>query len=370
MLRAVYRAPLRPFAQNAHDRRHPLRQRASTSHPTPSRRSRPACGGSCATIPAIHLQGHGELHRRARRVAIIDPGPDDEAHMRGAARRGARRDRDAHLRHPYPSRSFARRGAHQGGDRRDRLCRRSAPRRAAAVCRRGQCGSKPAATRDFRARRAVRATATSLPGPAGPSKRSRRPAIPPTTWRSRSRRRTCCSQAITSWRWSTPIVAPPDGAMSDYMASLRKARAPRGDRPISPATAARCGTRRASCSTTSATARRREESILHRLAKGAADIPTLVRAIYIGLDPRLARAAGLSVLAHLEDLVARGLVATDGRALDRGSLSLGRRLTGLRQGRFLRHRLPASAFRAPIASSMSSIRRRHARALVPKSYEP
>ena len=56
----------------------------------------------------------------------------------------------------------------------------------------------------------------------------------------------------------------------------------------------------------------REASILHRLAKGAADIPTLVRAIYIGLDPRLVRAAGLSVLAHLEDLVARGLVATEG----------------------------------------------------------
>jgi hypothetical protein len=38
----------------------------------------------------------------------------------------------------------------------------------------------------------------------------------------------------------------------------------------------------------------------------------LVRAIYIGLDPRLSGAAGLSTLAHLEDMVARGLVATDG----------------------------------------------------------
>ena len=56
----------------------------------------------------------------------------------------------------------------------------------------------------------------------------------------------------------------------------------------------------------------REASILHRLAKGEADIPTLVRAIYIGIDPRLTGAAGYSVLAHLEDLVARGLVATDG----------------------------------------------------------
>ena len=56
----------------------------------------------------------------------------------------------------------------------------------------------------------------------------------------------------------------------------------------------------------------REASILHRLAKGEADIPTIVRAIYIGLDPRLTRAAGLSVLAHLEDLVARGEVVTEG----------------------------------------------------------
>jgi hypothetical protein len=56
----------------------------------------------------------------------------------------------------------------------------------------------------------------------------------------------------------------------------------------------------------------REASILYRLAKGDADIPTLVRAIYIGLDPRLTGAAGYSVLAHLEDLVSRGIVATDG----------------------------------------------------------
>jgi hypothetical protein len=56
----------------------------------------------------------------------------------------------------------------------------------------------------------------------------------------------------------------------------------------------------------------REASILHRLAKGAADIPTIVRAVYIGLDPRLVGAAALSVLAHLEELVARGAVTTEG----------------------------------------------------------
>ena len=56
----------------------------------------------------------------------------------------------------------------------------------------------------------------------------------------------------------------------------------------------------------------REASILHGLAKGETDIPSIVRAIYIGIDPRLTGAAGLSVLAHMEDLVTRGVVETDG----------------------------------------------------------
>jgi hypothetical protein len=66
----------------------------------------------------------------------------------------------------------------------------------------------------------------------------------------------------------------------------------------------------------------REASILHRLAKGEADIPTLVRAIYIGIDPRLTGAAGYSVLAHLEDLVARKIVATSGDPVIGGSYRL------------------------------------------------
>jgi hydroxyacylglutathione hydrolase len=55
----------------------------------------------------------------------------------------------------------------------------------------------------------------------------------------------------------------------------------------------------------------REAAILRRLGKGEADIPAIVAAIYVGLDPRLTRAAGMSVLAHLEDLVSRGVVVTE-----------------------------------------------------------
>ncbi|QIB33755.1 MBL fold metallo-hydrolase [Ancylobacter pratisalsi] len=111
--------------------------------------------------------------------------------------------------------------------------------------------------------------------------------------------------------WSTSIVAPPDGSMSDYMNSLRRL----GERPESlympghggpvregPAFVARYLRHRVS----------REQAILRALTRGPMTIPDMVRAIYIGLDPRLAGAAGLSTLAHIEDLVARGDVLTEG----------------------------------------------------------
>src|SRR3989442_5530846 len=111
--------------------------------------------------------------------------------------------------------------------------------------------------------------------------------------------------------WSTPLVAPPDGAMSDYMASLRKLAA-RTETVYFPGHGGAVRDAPRFVEHYIRHREGREASILRRLDKGAADIPTLVRAIYIGLDPRLVGAAGLSVLAHLEDLVARGIVAADG----------------------------------------------------------
>ena len=111
--------------------------------------------------------------------------------------------------------------------------------------------------------------------------------------------------------WATSIVAPPDGAMSDYMASLNKL-ARRGERIYFPGHGPAIGDARRFVNYYILHRKAREASILHRLAKGESDIPSIVRAIYIGLDPRLTGAAGLSVLAHLEDLVTRGVVETDG----------------------------------------------------------
>src|ERR1043165_5297499 len=86
--------------------------------------------------------------------------------------------------------------------------------------------------------------------------------------------------------WSPSIVAPPDGAMSDFMNSLHKLAA-RTEPVYRPGHG---GAVRDAPNFVAAYIRHRharEASIMHRLAKGAADIPTIVRAVYIGLDPRL-----------------------------------------------------------------------------------
>jgi glyoxylase-like metal-dependent hydrolase (beta-lactamase superfamily II) len=111
--------------------------------------------------------------------------------------------------------------------------------------------------------------------------------------------------------WSTPVVAPPDGSMSDYMASLEKL-ARRSEPTYFPGHGGAVRDAPRFVQQFIRHRRAREQSILRRLGKGETDIETLVRAIYIGLDPRLVKAAGLSVFAHLEDLVMRGIVITDG----------------------------------------------------------
>jgi glyoxylase-like metal-dependent hydrolase (beta-lactamase superfamily II) len=121
--------------------------------------------------------------------------------------------------------------------------------------------------------------------------------------------------------WSTSIVAPPDGSMVDYMASLEKLTrrsedlyfSGHGPEILEGPRYVRFLIRHRQA---------REASILHRLSKGAADIPTIVRAVYIGIDPRLTNAAGYSVLAHLEDLVGRGIVETDGDPVIGGTYRL------------------------------------------------
>jgi glyoxylase-like metal-dependent hydrolase (beta-lactamase superfamily II) len=111
--------------------------------------------------------------------------------------------------------------------------------------------------------------------------------------------------------WSTTIVAPPDGAMADYMASLDKLMA-RPEMRYLPGHGGPVEDAPSFLRALKSHRRMREAAILERLAQGDEEIAAIVRALYRDIDPRLHGAAALSVLAHLEDLVQRGKVVTDG----------------------------------------------------------
>jgi glyoxylase-like metal-dependent hydrolase (beta-lactamase superfamily II) len=111
--------------------------------------------------------------------------------------------------------------------------------------------------------------------------------------------------------WSTTIVAPPDGAMSDYMASLERLLE-RDDRIFLPGHGGPVANPRAFLRGLRSHRKMRERAIVERVRQGDRSVGDIVKAIYRDTDPRLHGAAGLSVLAHLEDLVAQGSVATEG----------------------------------------------------------
>ncbi|MEX0344934.1 MAG: MBL fold metallo-hydrolase [Rhizobiaceae bacterium] len=111
--------------------------------------------------------------------------------------------------------------------------------------------------------------------------------------------------------WATSIVAPPDGSMSDYMQSL-ESLLHRDDAVYFPGHGARVYEPAKFVRGLKAHRKMRERAVLQRVLSGDRTIPEMVKTIYRDTDPRLHAAAGLSVLAHLEDLVSRGVVSTNG----------------------------------------------------------
>jgi glyoxylase-like metal-dependent hydrolase (beta-lactamase superfamily II) len=117
--------------------------------------------------------------------------------------------------------------------------------------------------------------------------------------------------------WSTTVIAPPDGAMSDYMASLEKLRA-RGESVFWPGHGGPVTNPQRYMRGLLHHRRQREAAILGRIEAGDKTIDDIVAAIYLGLDARLIGAAKLSTLAHVQDLAERGLVAAEGAVDLRG----------------------------------------------------
>jgi glyoxylase-like metal-dependent hydrolase (beta-lactamase superfamily II) len=107
--------------------------------------------------------------------------------------------------------------------------------------------------------------------------------------------------------WSTSVISPPGGHLNDYLASMAlllenpdEIYIPTHGSPIvNPHDYVRglIDHRNA-----------RTAQILDRLRNGPQNIKGLVAALYVGLDPKLFKAAGRSVLAHLDALVRSGSV--------------------------------------------------------------
>lgn len=110
--------------------------------------------------------------------------------------------------------------------------------------------------------------------------------------------------------WSTTVVVPPDGDMADYMASLDKLRK-RGDRIYFPAHGPPVTNPAQYVRHIVGHRLQREAQILRLVTEHPRDIPDIVANAYPGLDPRLTTAAGGSVYAHLLDLERRGAVVQD-----------------------------------------------------------
>ncbi len=112
--------------------------------------------------------------------------------------------------------------------------------------------------------------------------------------------------------WSTTVVSPPDGDMTAYLASL-EALLQRADAIYYPAHGEPIPAPRRLVRGMLGHRKMREGQILRYLERhGPSRIPDMVALMYAGIDARLHGAAGRSVLAHLIDLERRGLVAPEG----------------------------------------------------------
>ena len=99
--------------------------------------------------------------------------------------------------------------------------------------------------------------------------------------------------------WSTTVISPPGGDMADYFASLRRLLARSGDTLYLPGHGPALPNPGDYVGALFAHRLAREEAILAVLAAAPASVSAVVRALYPGLDPALHRAAERSVLAHL-----------------------------------------------------------------------
>jgi glyoxylase-like metal-dependent hydrolase (beta-lactamase superfamily II) len=110
--------------------------------------------------------------------------------------------------------------------------------------------------------------------------------------------------------WNTTVVAPPEGRMADYIASL-EILLDREDEVFLPGHGGRIHGPQRTVKAYLLHRSWREKSVLDAVAKGFTTIRRIGPEIYQGLGPHMIPAATLSVQAHVEYLIEKGLVAAD-----------------------------------------------------------
>jgi glyoxylase-like metal-dependent hydrolase (beta-lactamase superfamily II) len=111
--------------------------------------------------------------------------------------------------------------------------------------------------------------------------------------------------------WSTSVIAPPDGDMGQYIASLEKLRM-RDETLFYPTHGSPIPDAKVWVTQLIAHRREREQQILAALQDGEISVTQLVLRLYPDIAPALRPAAAQQVMAHLLHLAEQGAVARDG----------------------------------------------------------
>lgn len=111
--------------------------------------------------------------------------------------------------------------------------------------------------------------------------------------------------------WNSSIVAPPDGDMGAYMTSLDRLAATGATR-LWPGHGAPVPNAQGRIAALSAHRRAREAAVLEQVSKSPATANEITEAVYLDLPRAALPAAALNVLAHLIDLTERDLAAPEG----------------------------------------------------------
>jgi glyoxylase-like metal-dependent hydrolase (beta-lactamase superfamily II) len=120
-----------------------------------------------------------------------------------------------------------------------------------------------------------------------------------------------CFTADHVMGWASSLVSPPDGDLTDFMHSCTRLQ--QSDwRVFYPGHGAQIDTPAARLDWLVQHRRAREASILNLLMQGSTTAPALAANIYTQTPPALLGAATRNVLAHLIDLKGRGLITHDG----------------------------------------------------------